>query len=85
MRNVLFGIGLGLAGARVLRQVAPAFHGLGRPLAKATVKSGLMLFDHIAELRENVQDLAAEARAEMNAEPPPPPAERTTAVAASVQ
>ncbi len=70
--KILLGFGLGIAAAGVARQVAPAFRGLGRPIAKATVKSGLILMDRgrvrLAEIRETVGDLAAEARAEMGAE-----------------
>ncbi len=70
--KVLFGFGLGLAGVRLFREVAPAFRGLGRPLAKATVKSSLILLDkgrvRFAEMQEKIGDLAAEARAEMAAD-----------------
>ncbi len=41
--KIAFGVGLGLVAAEVLKDVLPAFRGLGRPLLKATVKSGLML------------------------------------------
>jgi len=43
--KLLVGMGMGVAAARVARQVAPNFRGLGRPLAKAAVKSALMLID----------------------------------------
>jgi hypothetical protein len=70
--RLLVGVGLGLALAGVARQLAPAFRGLGRPLAKAAVKSTLMMMDRgrlrAAELQETLEDLAAEARAEMAAE-----------------
>ncbi|MBX5494602.1 MAG: DUF5132 domain-containing protein [Bryobacteraceae bacterium] len=84
-RKVLLGIGIGLASAAVLKGLLPAFSGLGRPLAKATIKSGLAAFDRgrevWAHLAEVVEDLTAEARAELEqsrlasgVQTPPPPA-----------
>lgn len=70
--KVLFGFGLGLAAAGLARELLPAFRGLGRPLAKATVKSTLQLFDksrvRAAQWREALEDLTAEARAELDTE-----------------
>lgn len=70
--KVLFGFGMGIAAAGLAREVLPAFHGLGRPLAKAALKSGLMLLDRgkvrLAQFEETLEDLTAEARAELDAE-----------------
>lgn len=52
--------------AEVLRDVLPAFRGLGRPLLKATVKSGLMLAQDsrlmLAEFRQVLTEVAAEVK-----------------------
>jgi hypothetical protein len=70
--RVILGVGLGIAIAGTFRQIAPAFRGLGRPLAKAAVKSTLLLLDRgrlqVAELKETVEDLAAEVRVEIKIE-----------------
>ncbi len=71
-KRVLIGVGIGLAAAGLVRGLIPAFRGVGRPLAKATIKSGLVLLEKgrekAAELGEAFEDLVAEARAELNAE-----------------
>src|SRR5262245_46120527 len=70
--RLLLGVGIGFALAGAARQFAPAFRGLGRPLAKAAIKGTLSLFDQgrlqVAELRETIEDLTAEARAELATE-----------------
>ncbi len=62
-------MGLGLVAAEVLKDVLPAFRGLGRPLLKATVKSGLLLAQgsrlKLAELRQVLTEVAAEAKTEL--------------------
>lgn len=67
--RLILGIGIGIAVASAARRIAPAFRGVGRPLAKAAVKSTLILMDRsrlrLAELKESVDDMAAEARAEL--------------------
>jgi hypothetical protein len=68
-----FKIGTGLAiglGALILAPaIAPAVAAVLRPLAKASIKGGILLFEKaqelIAEARESVEDLAAEAHAEI--------------------
>jgi hypothetical protein len=60
-------IGLGIA---VLAPVAmAALSGVGRPFARAVIKSGILLFEKgretVAEFGEVVEDLVAEARAEL--------------------
>ncbi len=68
--SIAFGFGLGVAAAGVVKQIMPAFRGLGRPLLKATVKSGLILARDgrlkLAEFRETLADVAAEAATELN-------------------
>ncbi len=72
--KIAFGFGLGVAAAGALKEVLPVFRGLGRPLLKATVKSGLILARNtrtkVAEFRETLADVAAEAHSELSAEDP---------------
>jgi hypothetical protein len=71
-KRVLIGVGIGLAAAGLIRELIPALRGVGRPLAKATIKSSLALIEKgrekAAELGEAFEDLVAEARAELDAE-----------------
>jgi Protein of unknown function (DUF5132) len=75
--KVAFGFGLGVIAAGVVKEILPAFRGLGRPLLKATVKSGLILARDgrvkLAEFRETLADVTAEAEAELAAVPPQVP------------
>ncbi len=72
--KIAFGFGLGVAAAGALKEVLPVFRGVGRPLLKATVKSGLILARNsrtkFAELRETLADVTAEAQSELAAEVP---------------
>ena len=71
-RQFLWGFGLGVAAAVLLREVFPAFKGVGRPLAKATVKSGIVLLERsketIAHWNEVFEDLVVEAKTELEQE-----------------
>jgi hypothetical protein len=63
------GLAIGL-GAAILAPVAFAIlSGAGRPVARAAIKSGILLFEKgrekAAEFGEVMEDLAAEARAEI--------------------
>jgi hypothetical protein len=58
------------AGVVLLAPVAVSLIGsLMRPVAKAAIKSGLMVYDKgreiAAETRESIEDIAAEAKAEL--------------------
>ena len=68
MGKLLF-FGLGVLAAKVLKDTGPAFWAAGRPLLKATVKSGLILAREgrvrIEEFRETLADVTAEAREEL--------------------
>jgi len=60
-------IGFGVA---ILAPVAlAALSGVGKPLARAMIKSGILLFEKgretVAEFGEVIEDLVAEARAEL--------------------
>lgn len=71
-RKILLGIGIGVATASLARGVGSAFRGLGRPVLKAGVKTGILLFDkgreQLALFKETIEDLSAEARAEIEEE-----------------
>lgn len=89
-QKFLWGLGIGLIAAVVVREVLPSFKSVGRPLAKATVKSGITLFEKgretVAVWSEALEDLVVEAKAELEEEartkaaaaaavPPPAPVE----------
>jgi hypothetical protein len=70
-RGYIIGAAAALAAAAVIREFGTEFRDLGRPLAKATIKSGLALLDKgrevMAHLSETVEDLVVEARYELDA------------------
>lgn len=65
LRNVAMGAGVVLLAPAAVSLIGS----LMRPIAKATIKSGLMVYEKgreiAAETRESIEDLAAEAKAEM--------------------
>ena len=91
--KIAFGFGLGIMAAELVKELRPAFRGLGRPLLKAAVKSGVILAgdgrEKFARFRETLADVTAEVQAEMKAEmdgashstptAPPPTAEKAKA------
>jgi hypothetical protein len=68
-RKILLGIGIGLGAGLLIKSLAPAFQGMGRPVAKAAIRGGIGRFDAgretLARWRETWEDLIAEVRAEM--------------------
>jgi hypothetical protein len=70
-RNVLIGVGVGAGLATVLPAAAPILKDIGRPLAKASVKTGILAYEKGRELlahwSEFFEDLVAEVRAELAA------------------
>lgn len=74
--KIAFGFGLGVVAAGVVKEILPAFQGLGKPLLKATVKSGLILAREsrvkLADFREALADVTAEAEAELRETPADP-------------
>jgi Protein of unknown function (DUF5132) len=70
--KIAFGFGLGILAADVMKEILPAFHGLGRPLLKAAVKSGLILGQRgrvrLEQFRETLADVRAEVQVEMEME-----------------
>jgi hypothetical protein len=71
-RNTLIGFALGVGATVLARQFLPALKEVGRPLAKATLKSGITAYEKaretIAQLGETVEDLMAEAVSELGEE-----------------
>ncbi|BAY37381.1 hypothetical protein NIES2111_17180 [Nostoc sp. NIES-2111] len=67
------GLGVtGIVGIILIPVFLPVIGGVGRPIAKAIVKSGIAFYEKnkgaIGELRENWEDIIAEARAEVGEE-----------------
>jgi hypothetical protein len=65
LRNVAIGAGVVLLAPAAISLIGT----LMRPIAKAAIKSGLMVYDKgreiAAEAQESIEDLTAEAKAEM--------------------
>jgi len=63
------GLAIGLGIIILAPTIAPAVAAVVRPVAKASIKSGIILIQKtmelIAEAKESVEDLAAEAQAEL--------------------
>ena len=63
------GLAIGLGIIILAPAIAPAVAAVVRPVAKASIKSGVILFEKarelITEAMESVEDLAAEAHAEL--------------------
>jgi hypothetical protein len=92
--SVVTGLAVGIGAIVLAPAVLPALAGVAKPLLKAAVKSGIILFEKgketAAELSEVVEDIVAEARAEMAevheaAVPPAAAAAATTATAVAVR
>jgi hypothetical protein len=70
--NIVTGLAIGIGATVLAPAIIPVFAGIAKPLAKAAVKGGIMLYDKgreaFAETREVVEDLVAEARSEMQTE-----------------
>lgn len=76
--NIIMGLAIGVGTAILAPVVIPMVASIAKPLAKAAIKGGIMLYEKnrefIAEATEVVEDLVAEAKAELD-----------TAVAASAE
>ena len=70
--NILTGLAIGVGSAIVAPLVVPALSKAAKPLMKAAIKGGLVLYEtgkvKLAEAQEFADDLLAEARAELAAE-----------------
>jgi hypothetical protein len=71
-QQLFIGIAVGLGVAGLLKSLGPVFSEVGRPFAKATIKSGILALEkgreRVAHLREDYEDLLAEVRSEMQEE-----------------
>ena len=71
-RNILFGLAIGIGSAVLAPIVIPILASVVKPIAKATIKGGLMLFERgkelAAEAQESMEDMVAEAKAELSEE-----------------
>lgn len=69
MGNVTTGIAFGLGFMIAAPIAAKMLGGVGRPLLKEAVKGGMYVFDQsrtmLAEAKESLEDLSAEARSEL--------------------
>jgi hypothetical protein len=67
--NVATGLAIGIGAAILAPALIPALAGVAKPLIKAAVKSGIIIFEKgkesVAELSEIFEDVVAEAKAEM--------------------
>ena len=67
--NIISGLAIGVGSAIIAPLVVPALSKAAKPLAKAAIKGGLVLFEtgkeKLAEAQELIDDLLAEARAEL--------------------
>ena len=68
--NVLTGLAIGIGAAVLGPAVLPVLASVAKPVAKAAIKGGLVLFEKgketFAEMGEVVEDLVAEAKAELS-------------------
>ena len=79
--NILSGLAIGIGAAVLAPTVLPIIVGAAKPLVKAAIKGGIVLYDRgkesFAEVSEVVEDLVAEVKAEIaeaaEAEHPEPP------------
>lgn len=77
--NIITGLAIGIGTAVVAPIVLPLLAGIAKPIAKAAIKGGISLYEkgkeQLAETGEILEDIVAEAKAEL--------AEETVTVAAS--
>lgn len=73
-QGLFLGLGGGLALAALFPRIAPVVHAIARPLTKAVIKETLVGMDRLrteaAKMSETLEDLVAEARAELASEAP---------------
>jgi len=67
--NIVSGLAIGIGSAIIAPLVIPALSKAAKPLAKAAIKGGLVLYEtskeKLAEAQELMDDLLAEAKAEL--------------------
>lgn len=71
--NIVSGLAIGIGAAVLAPAVMPILVSVVKPLAKAAIKGGIMLYERgketVAEVGEIVEDIVAEAKAEMEEVP----------------
>jgi len=71
--NLMTGLGIGIGATVLAPALLTAVGTVVRPVAKAAIKGGIVLYDMgreaAAEIRETTEDITAEARAELAAQP----------------
>ena len=79
--NIFSGLAIGIGAAVLAPAILPILVGAAKPLVKAAIKGGIVLYDRgkesFAEVGEVVEDLVAEVKAELAAaadHPEPPQA-----------
>lgn len=67
--NIATGLAIGIGAAILTPVILPLLSSIGKPLAKSAIKSGILVYEKgretFAELGEVLDDLVAEAKAEM--------------------
>lgn len=67
--NILGGLAIGIGAAVLAPAVMPVVASIVKPLAKAAIKGGIILYEKgreiVAETGEMIEDIVAEAKAEM--------------------
>ena len=77
--NIFTGLAIGIGAAVLAPAILPVLVGAAKPLVKAAIKGGIILYDRgkesFAEVGEVVEDLVAEVKAEIAeaADTPEPP------------
>jgi len=68
--NILNGLAIGIGAAIVAPALIPVVSSIVKPLAKAVIKGGILCYERskesIAEISEMVEDIVAEAKAEVH-------------------
>ncbi len=67
--NILTGLAIGIGASVLVPAIIPVLANIAKPVAKAALKGGLVLYEKgmetFAETKEVVEDLLAEAKAEL--------------------
>ncbi len=68
--NILTGLAIGVGATILAPAIIPVLANIAKPLAKAALKGGIILYEKgkeaFAETKEVVEDLVAEAKAELS-------------------
>lgn len=87
--NVVTGLAIGIGAAILTPILLPIVTGVAKPLAKSVIKGGIILYEKsretIAELGETVEDLIAEAKAELAQQHAPPAVASVSTVAKTTE